>query len=427
MSAKVENKSLLALAEEVQREVKAISDFTVANGSPPPSLSQDWPNELPGEIEVSRMKLREAAKALHDIAVGPFDHLFSTAWSLHSVSTLRWIIHFKIPEAIPLSGSVPYHEIAATCGVNVSHLRRILRFCMANRLFHEPEPDHVAHTVFSAYLVTNKVLLGQLEFLCEDSFQFSTKLVQAHELWPNSKEANHAAFNVACNTKLQRYAYLGQPGQEQQAKRFGNMLEFARQERATDVKFVAQAYAWQDVDTLVDIGGGTGDVAIALAKEFPRLHIIVEDKAHSISVGESGLPLELRSRIQLVERDFFSPRPVETEAICKTKTFFLRMVLHNWPDKDVGGIIRHLLPSVRAGARLLIMEMMLPPPGTVPENMEWWMRSLDMEMMVEFNSRVRSKEDWEKLFEGISPGLVMKSANTPYGSGLTIMEFGFKK
>ena len=300
-----------------------------------------------------------------------------------------------------------------------------MRFCMTKRLFYEPLPDHVAHTVFSSILVTNKVLLGQLEFLCEDPFQFSTKLVEAHKQWPGSKAPNHAAFNVACETDLPRYRYLHLPGNEEQVKRFTNMLEFARLERATDVRFVPLAYTWEKIDTLVDVGGGTGDVAVALAKAFPQLHITVEDQAQSIAVGKTTLPAELQDRVQLVERDFFQPRAVEPDSVAKTKTYFLRMILHNWSDKDVVRIIQPLLPSVRAGARLLIMEMMVTRPGTVPEAMEWWMRSLDMEMMIEFNSRVRSKEDWQQLFESISPGLAMKSTTTPTGSGLTVMEFGF--
>ncbi|KAF8852513.1 S-adenosyl-L-methionine-dependent methyltransferase [Acephala macrosclerotiorum] len=425
MAPNAMSSDLPALVEAVQREAKAIADFCEANASPSPSFSQAWPDDLPENIQASRMKLREAAKAIHDIATGPHDHLFAIAWSYHSVSTLRWLLHFKIPEAVGLVGSVSYSDIASTCGVNVSHLRRILRFCMVNRLFHEPQPDHVAHSFFSASLLTNKVLVGELEFLCEDAFNFSTKIVEAHEKWPNSEEGNHAAFNVACGTDLQRYPWLAQPGHEQQATRFSHMLDFARQERATDVRFVVQGYSWQDVDTVVDIGGGSGDVAITLAKAFPQLHVTVEDQAHSIS--KSTLPSELQDRIQLVERDFFQPRPTEPDAVSKTKTYFLRMVLHNWSDKHAARIIQPLLPSVRAGAKLLIMEIMVPPPGTLPETLEWWMRSLDMEMTIEFNSRMRSKEDWERLFQGVDSGLVMKSTTTPHGSGLTVMEFGFEK
>lgn len=331
---------------------------------------------------------------------------------------------------------MPYADVAALCGVSVSNLRRILRFAMVNRLFHEPTADHVAHNVFSAALVTDPVLLGQLEFLGEDSFAFSTKLVEAHQQWPDDGDnaaGNHAAFNVACGTDMQRYVWLGQPGHESEARRFGNMLAFARRERATDVRFVVDAYPWSAVDRVIDVGGGSGGVAVALASAFPHLRITVEDKAHDMqAAGGTPIPLELQDRISLVDRDFFAARPPTDErdhtggTAMGRSMFFLRMVCHNWPNKDVARIIQPLLSSVRAGMRLVIMEMMVPPPGTVPQAMEWWMRSLDMEMMLEFNSRVRTKEDWESLFAAISPGLHLKSTTTPHGSGLSVMEFGFE-
>lgn len=82
-SAKVKKQSLLSLAEDIQREAKAITDFCNANDFTSPSLSQEWPDgDLPEHIQASRMKLREAANAVHDIAVGPFDHSFSLAWGV---------------------------------------------------------------------------------------------------------------------------------------------------------------------------------------------------------------------------------------------------------------------------------------------------------------------------------------------------------
>jgi hypothetical protein len=50
-----------------------------------------------------------------------------------------------------------------------------------------------------------------------------------------------------------------------------------------------------------------------------------------------------------------------------------------------------------------------------------------MERMIESNSRMRLREDWERLFGKVSPGLVNRSATMPYGSGLTVMEFGSEK
>lgn len=65
-------------------------------------------------------------------------------------------------------------------------------------------------------------------------------------------------------------------------------------------------------------------------------------------------------------------------------------------------------------------------PGTVLKIMERWMRSVNMEMMLESNSWGRSKEDWRNLFEGINPGLVMKSTTTLQGSRLTDTELALR-
>ena len=90
--AERESQSLLEQAEEVCREAKVIADFYAANASPSPSLSQDWPENLPENIQASRMKLREAAKAVNDIAVGPFDHLFGLAWSVRFSSRICQLV-----------------------------------------------------------------------------------------------------------------------------------------------------------------------------------------------------------------------------------------------------------------------------------------------------------------------------------------------
>ena len=90
-STKGTKQNLLALVEEVQREAKIITDFCNTNGVSSPSLSRDWPDDLPENIQASRMKLREAANAVHDIAVGPFNHLFSLACSVRFLTTPTYL------------------------------------------------------------------------------------------------------------------------------------------------------------------------------------------------------------------------------------------------------------------------------------------------------------------------------------------------
>ena len=80
-----ETRSLDELVEEVAKEGRAVSNFFNANSYYQPSFTpggfREYP-ELPNDVQESRRKLREAAKAVHDLAAGPADYLKWQAWSV---------------------------------------------------------------------------------------------------------------------------------------------------------------------------------------------------------------------------------------------------------------------------------------------------------------------------------------------------------
>ena len=65
--------------------------------------------------------------------------------------TLQWLLHFRIPHHLPLDNpkGMSYTSLAKAANVPVNALRRIMRYAMLLRIFHEPQPDHVAHTAAS--------------------------------------------------------------------------------------------------------------------------------------------------------------------------------------------------------------------------------------------------------------------------------------
>ena len=50
--------------------------------------------------------------------------------------------------------------------------------------------------------------------------------------------------------------------------------------------------------------------------------------------------------------------------------YVLRFVLHDWSDKYAAQILRNLLPALRPGARIAIMENILPEPNVMPKMVE---------------------------------------------------------
>ena len=97
--------------------------------------------------------------------------------------------------------------------------------------------------------------------------------------------------------------------------------------------------------TLVDVGGGRGHVAIAIADTYPdaAIELVVQD------ITVSGTD----PRIRWMEYDFFTAQPVRGAA-----AYFLRHVLHDWPDAECARILRRVVDAMEAGkSRLLLCEV----------------------------------------------------------------------
>jgi hypothetical protein len=56
-------------------------------------------------------------------------------------------------------------------------------------------------------------------------------------------------------------------------------------------------YAWNNVNTFIDVGGSHGSVAIGLAKQFPHVKCIVQDLPDTVAEGIVRLPADLKDRV----------------------------------------------------------------------------------------------------------------------------------
>jgi hypothetical protein len=127
---------------------------------------------------------------------------------------------------------------------------------------------------------------------------------------------------------------------------------------------------------------------------------VVQDFADAITAGEAMLPPSLASRITFQEHNIFEPNPVK-----HADAYYLRHILHDWPDKQAIMIIRALIPALKDGSLILISDSVIPPPGQLSGLDEKFVRYVDMQMMVLHNSRERTEDDFRKLFEEADPRL----------------------
>lgn len=111
---------------------------------------------------------------------------------------------------------------------------------------------------------------------------------------------------------------------------------------------------------LSQAGGSLGHVSQRLARQFPKLHFIVQDYKVTCQKGEARLPDEFRSRISFQPFNIFEPQPtLPTKAV-----YLLRWIVHDWSDIECSQILGSIAQGMKPGDRIIISEFVRPEPGT---------------------------------------------------------------
>ncbi|KAK7300843.1 hypothetical protein RJT34_11694 [Clitoria ternatea] len=144
------------------------------------------------------------------------------------------------------------------------------------------------------------------------------------------------------------------------------------------------------LESLVDVGGGTGTLAKAIAKSFPQLECIVFDLPHVVD-GLQGT-----QNLKYVAGDMFKEIP-SADAI------ILKWVLHDWNDEECKSILQKCKEAIkRAGKRgkVIIIEMVIDNEKRGDEFVETQL-FFDIHMMVLLNGKERSRKEWDKLISSV--------------------------
>ena len=337
------------------------------------------------------------------------------------METLRWMSHFGIFELVPLEGSISYSELATKVGVSVLQLKSVARMAMTDRVFIETAPGFIAHTATSAALVKDTRLRDARLWVTSVHAPTAAAMVTAHKRWPGSTASNQAAFNAAFNTELPLYEYIA--GQPELHKLFGRVMDAVGSSPKSDVSHLVKAFDWAGLATatVVDVGGSIGHSCVALAKAFPHLELVVQDIPHVVEAGIKAVReqngADIASRIKFQPYDFFTPQPVKGAGV-----YLFRQILHNWNSKNSAKIVKNTVEAMSPGSHLLIMDFVLPEPGTILSVTERELRAYDVGMMQRFNAQERDLQDWRAILEAADPQLQIEAVNKPYGSSMSVID-----
>ena len=118
---------------------------------------------------------------------------------------------------------------------------------------------------------------------------------------------------------------------------------------------VIAAVEMGNVETLIDLGGNTGEFALRICERLPRIRATVVDLPVVCELGREHIagsaPLSQTSRIDFHPSDIRSgdlPTPADLVSF--------KSVLHDWPDRDAKLLIERAHSIVRPGGRIMIFE-----------------------------------------------------------------------
>lgn len=166
------------------------------------------------------------------------------------------------------------------------------------------------------------------------------------------------------------------------------------QQSAQAAADVAAAISPSGYRRIADIGGAHGDLLMALLSEAPQSRGLLVDLPQVIDGARqrvAGSPLA--GRIELCRGDFFHEVP-------EADLYLLKWILHDWDDEQARLILSTCRRAAAPGARLLVVEMVLPDPwAPSPAHL------FDLAMLTLLGGRERSEPEYHALLEaaGWSP------------------------
>ncbi len=148
-----------------------------------------------------------------------------------------------------------------------------------------------------------------------------------------------------------------------------------------------EACDFSQYTNVIDVGGGNGNTLCGILGRHAHLRGTVYDLPGVIDrAGQTIARAGMSDRIRLVAGDFFQSVPGGGDA------YVLRHIIHDWNDEKAGRILRNVRQVIDEGARLLIVDSVIPE-GNDP----FFGKLLDLTMLVAPGGQERTEAEFRDL------------------------------
>jgi hypothetical protein len=301
-------------------------------------------------------------------------HIMMGHWIAQAAAT---VARFEIPDHLA-AGPRTVAELAGLTGANPDALNRLLRAAVSVGILREVEPAVYANSPLGETL-RKDAPVGLRDLVVAE-------LAPGHWLpWGHLYDAvkgggSQARAALGCDT----WEYYARTPEEGAcfARGMGNVSAIAAAE-------VLPAYDFSRFEHIVDVGGSEGVMLAGALRAAPGARGVLFDLPEVIDRGGQAIAQHgLGGRLQAVGGDFRAEVPPGGDL------YILKAILHDWDDDGSLTILRNVRQAARPGAKIVVIEMVLPErvsPSPV--------HLMDLNMLVMLGGRERAEPEFASLFD----------------------------
>jgi SAM-dependent methyltransferase len=150
---------------------------------------------------------------------------------------------------------------------------------------------------------------------------------------------------------------------------------------------IVVGYDFSRATRIVDVAGAHGVLLAEILQRNPAARGVLFDLPHVVEGAPAVLArYQVADRVEVVAGDFFKEVPGGADL------YLLKHIVHDWNDERAVAILKSCRAAMKAGSKLLVIELMLPPDGEPsPSPLS------DLNMLVMVDGKERTEAEFATL------------------------------
>jgi C-methyltransferase len=322
-------------------------------------------------------RARHQLLRVHQRTVPPYAAMMEMIMNAWAAQAITAAVDLGIADALA-DAPLRAEELASRVNADPDALRRLLRALIGRGIFRQRRDGRYELNSLADTLRADAPL----------SVAGMARMVGSHqhrEHWSHLSEAIRTGKAVIPIVHgIEAFDYLS--SDPEVAKVFNRAMAETTE---MTVGSLLAAYHFGPYPTVVDVGGGVGQLLAAILAATPTSSGILYDLPHAVAEAPALLSEHgIAERVRMEEGSFFDGVPAGGDI------YVLKMIIHDWPDDQAVEILRNVRAAAKIDTPLLLIEMVIPD-----HNRDYAGHWTNLEMLLMQAGRERTAAEYRSLLE----------------------------